>query len=140
MRLIKFLFVVAFGLISCTVEPELEEYTSVILNRSQNNLEILGFDSRGSLVFEDVLQVNQSSKKCSSQSETFLGIGYGIDSIVIKFSNEFGYSCSFQSEQTQLCIPSKSPFVRASFEEIEKNTFQFTINQEDFENAFELPD
>ncbi|MGV6827853.1 MAG: hypothetical protein ACWA45_00490 [Flavobacteriales bacterium] len=84
-----------------------------------------------------------SSDNCVYSSEVFLGFSCDYDSLVFKFDNDKGYICSLRSnDNSNICFNSKNPYIfnDEDFISLGNNTFEFIVTQEDYENAYDLPD
>lgn len=126
---------------SCTDEPDLLNYTTTIRNSSGENFTVRGFNVPNELIVNANIDDGQSLEACTASSEVFLGLGCGIDSLIIEFENGKGYICANRPNANAFCF-GKSPLIgiESNFNQIDDNSFEFMITQQDFENAFELPD
>ncbi len=119
-------------------EPDEFEYSVEILNESNSQLVLEIYDARSLLIDEFFISPNQRGNEFSYIDENFSGfVG---DSVIFKFSNSRGYICTFLRDSEGLCFLSKQIFGNDdSFIDSGNNSFMFVISQEDFDNAFDLP-
>jgi hypothetical protein len=139
----KIVLVTTFVLIifNCTDTNEREavNYNINFKNSTDQILNITGYDNLDQLVLNYNINPNKINNSCSYQSEVFLGFSCEADSLVFLFQNGKGYSCSLIINDSNLCFLNKSPYIQDDFENLQGNTYEFEITQEDFNNAFDLP-
>ena len=141
MRLIGLTYIfVTFLIFSCTDEPDQREYKIVLTNNTATTVSLEIFDSRDILVSEYKISANENRESCSYFSESFLGFACLSDSIIFKFLDNKEYACALRENGSQFCFSNKNPFNSTDFNELDNNTYEFVITQEDFENAFDLPE
>ena len=139
------LFFIAIIVLSCLDGDELRDYEAIITNDSGATFTVY-FYSDESLIKEEVLNDSESTS-CTYTSEFFENFNIcnenkRIDLIRLVFDNGRGYVCDFLSTEPdqELCFgESKSIFKKSSFNYLENNRYQFTITEEDFSNAHDLP-
>ena len=132
-------------LVSCTTEEELSEFSLTTLNSSNESLTIEIYDIGG--LFQSVALEPNSMSECNYSSRIFRGFSQcnnserGIDSVIIRFQNGKGYCCK-SSLDNVFCLAAKELFVNnpETFEQLGEREYRFTITQEDFDNAFDLPE
>lgn len=134
------LVLVGVLILSCTDEADLQTYTTNIRNSSNSTIIIKGYNVPGELVFDEIIQSNNSSSNCTTSSETFLGLSCQIDSLVVKFDNDKGYINTSLGDNSVSFI-NRNPLRGniADFNDLGNNTFEFVITQNDFDNAYDLP-
>jgi len=135
-----FLILVVIFFTAC-VPSENEEivyqYNVTIKNISNQNLNLIGYNKNNEEVFLNLLIPFTSYGDCNYRSIKFTGFEC-IDKLVFEFENSKGYICKKRTE-TSLCFSDKSPFKEIDFNNISYNTYEFIVNQEDFENALDIP-
>lgn len=137
-------FIIVFIIfVSCTDRGERDEvnFNVNINNTSSESLIIEGYAPNNDLVINNIIITSNSvGAGCNYTAEVFSGYICGADSLVFKFSNGKGYICDLRQSGNNLCFPNKTPFGdEQSFVNLGNRNYQFTINQEDFTNAFDLP-
>ncbi len=142
----KYFLIIFLALFSCTDEPEEQTYVTNIRNNSTSIINLEGYNRLDELILNEEIVQNSNSSDCSYSAENFGGFVCAGDSVVIKFSNGKGYICAVRisNNHPELCfnnnderfISGNSP----SFMSIGNNIFEYKITQEDFENAFDLPE
>lgn len=136
--LLIFISLFIFG---CNDESELTEFTSKFRNETSSELNIKGYNVPRDLVFDETVLSSQSTSDCVTFSESFLGISCSMDSIVFIFNNNKGYiSTTFGNNFYSFSNKSPHDGSELSFSNLDNNTYEFIITEEDFENAFELPE
>ena len=134
---------------SCTTEPNSFDFSIKIINGSNQSF-VMELYSIGDLYQSNTVKP-EGSYTCTYYAEFFYGFSgcnqsntRSIDSIIIRFENDKGYTCIDRNsgEVNQNCIPKKSFFIEneQTFSKIGATDYEFLITQEDFENAFELPE
>lgn len=129
-------------LIGCTVEPDLSKYTTFVTNQTSEIVNISGYDANRTKVFENILDPEDESERCEVFVEAFYGLAScGIDSLVVKFNNDKGYICAFTTDGAEFCFNDKFPLGNdTSFIDLGNNIYEFIITQQDFEDAYNLPE
>lgn len=89
------------------------------------------------MIYEEQI-LDNSFYTTNYNSVNFLGLFGNIDSIVIKFENNKGYSCTGELSNN-LCFQNKNAFDIEDFISLGNNAFEFEITQEDYDNAYDLP-
>ncbi len=136
-----FLLILTISFCSCTdTNEQLGNYSTVFRNASLQTLTIKGFDNQNNLVFENIVNSLENGQQCNYDAEVFLGFSCQADSLIFKFDNDKGFICVFLLENNNFCFLNKNPYDSTDYESLGNNNFQFTITQQDFENAFELPE
>ena len=134
-------YIILLYTFSCTDEPTLREYEVLVENQSSNEITIEGYDSNNTKIYQSIVQPKNRNEGCFASLESFDGLATcNTDSLVFKFSNGKGYICALRENGLEFCFSVKSPFESEDFNSLGHNTFEFIITQEDFENAFELPE
>jgi len=146
----RLIFLVGLAIVSCADTNERDEilFTVRLKNNSNEEIQIKGYSSPSNIPeFDFTISPFNLGGEISYRAEAFLGYVNGYDSITFKFPNEKGYICSIRvsNSQPKLCfLNEKSPFGNdpnnPPFNEIGNNIYEFEITQEDYENAFELPE
>ena len=135
----------------CTDEEDSIDFKTTYRNESGSNVTVTGYNVDNEIEFTYSLSDGEASQICEIPSPVFLGSDCAADSIIVRFQNNRGYICSIRLSDTEnLCFPNdKSPFgggdggrgtVPSFYRKVAENTFEFLITQEDFENAFDLPE
>ncbi len=145
MRIIKYIIfgILSASLFSC-IDGEDGKYKKsnlLIKNESLHDIFITTY-SNEQLNDSIVLGNNQSALNCNYMGTGALGYQYcEIDSIKFTFNNNKGYICVFGRGDNSFCFPSgETPFEsNPKFVKKGNRVFEFTITQEDYENAQELP-
>ena len=133
----------------CTSEPDVFEYNIKTLNSSNHSFTFELYVN-GEL-FETTVIDPSSLRECSYPAEFFRGFSgcsnnqtKSVDSLVIRFDNGYGYLCSARNLPmvNMECFISKKLFRadNTTFQKLGETEYLFEIVQEDFENAFELPE
>jgi hypothetical protein len=122
-------------------EPDLIEYKVSIFNQTTQSLIIEGYTVFNELKFEIEIPSGERGGMINYPADTFLGYRNKSDSIVTKFSNGKGYICADRELANSRCFNGRSPLSTSEIDFIilGNNSFEFVITQEDFDNAFELP-
>lgn len=140
---ISYILILLILFFSCTTEPTESEYSVKIKNTSEQIIVVKSFFN-GNLLNETNLISGEKGLSCIYSSEFFLGYKLSsckIDSLVFKFSNNKGYISSINYISEHDFPNNYRPFLsNPKFIEVNNNTFEFIINQEDYENAHELPE
>lgn len=141
MKKFIYIFILALSFYSCTDTNErLDNFSTVFRNASLQTLTIKGFDNQNNLVFENIVNSLENGQQCDYDAEVFLGFSCQADSLIFKFENGKGFICVFLIENNDFCFLNKNPYDSNDYESLGNNNFQFSITQQDFENAFELPE
>ncbi len=131
----------ALSVYSCTDTNErLDNYTTVFRNASMQTLTVTGFDNQNNLVFENIINSSDVGQQCNYDAEVFFGFSCQADSLIFKFENSKGYICVFLRDNNDFCFLNKNPYDSTAYESLGNNKYQFTITQQDFEDAYELPE
>jgi len=132
--------IIGFLVLSCTDEADEQTYTTNIRNSSNSTIEVKGYNVPRELVFDEMIQSNNSSSNCTTSSETFLGLSCRIDSLVVTFNNDKGYITTSLGENN-LSFINRNPLLGniSDFNDLGNNTFEFEITEDDFDNANDLP-
>lgn len=130
------LYVVLLG---CETEDTRYAYKTVIRNESQVSVEIEEY-SNEDLISNFIILPYSSSQTLIYISTSFKGYFRNSDSVVFKFANQKGYSCTINRISGDLCFNSKNPldFKEPSYFKVSDFSFDYIITQEDAENALEL--
>jgi hypothetical protein len=128
-------------LVSCTDRGERDyvNFNVSIKNNSSESLVIKGYAPNNDLIINTNVESNSVGAECNYSFEYFSGYNCGIDSIVIKFSNGKGYISSLHNPSIYDFPNDNNPFGNSPKFIIDNGVYEFTINQEDFINAFDLP-
>lgn len=126
---------------SCTDEEDDIKFKSAYRNESTVSLKIMGYNSSNEEVYNYSLMPGERGIYCETLAPSFGGANCGADSIFVRFENGRGYICVSRPNANEFCFEN-SPLtgVKSDFNEVSPNTFEYVITQEDFENAFELPE
>lgn len=98
--------------------------------------------SQGELQDQKSLSQGETKNICTYTSESFIGLaGCQKDSVVVEFNNSKGYiDIRLGNNLNEYrFLGNKSIFIQGNGFQNVSNDYVFSINQEDFENAFELP-
>ncbi|MEX0363279.1 MAG: hypothetical protein AB3N10_20055 [Allomuricauda sp.] len=129
-------------ILACTDEPNQTNFMVSVKNISSSTMRIEAFEKK-SIVFQEDLSTGENSSSCNYTDENFRGIfqNYcGIDSMVVKFNNQQGY-ISINNNLGDFNFSNKrNPLLPNGGFEIKGNIYEFLVTEEDFENAFELPE
>ena len=142
---IKIIFIL-LALVNCTSEEKETLYNALIRNASDNTIKIKGYNSKlNQLKYEINIESMRSGGEVDYFSPSFGGYVSGADSMVFSFNNGKGYICVVRTAESvgdvnQLCFQDKSPFDIEGFKNLGNNTFEFEITQEDYDNAYDLPE
>lgn len=126
---------------ACTDEPDLIQFSVSIKNNTDTMFEIRCF-SQGELQDQKSLSQGETKNICTYTSESFIGLaGCQKDSVVVEFNNSKGYiDIRLGNNLNEYrFLGNKSIFIQGNGFQNVSNDYVFSINQEDFENAFELP-
>ena len=125
---------------SCTSEPKENNYQTIIKNSTTSDILLEGYDSNDNLILNYLIPIDNSYSDCIALTEDYLGLSCQLDSLKITFNNDKGYICTvFGGQDFNFLNKNIFYFEEDSFTKINNSTYQFTINQEDFNNAFDLP-
>ena len=143
MRLIRLsYFLLIFLVLSCTDEPNETNFNVSIQNSTENLLEIRAYLETEN-VFTVALNPGDNGPSCNYIDENFRGIflnNCGIDSLVMKFNNDKGYISTDTNSGNFNFSKMRNPLLANGGFQNKRNIYEFLITQEDFENAFELPE
>jgi len=133
------IYVVLLLFLSCTDTNEevAKSFSIEIKNESSNTLIFEGWRNSEIIIEETIL--NNSFHAITYSRVNFSGLYGNVDSLAIKFENNKGYLCTGELSDN-LCFQNRDGFNMDDFDSLGNNTYEFTITQADFENAFELPD
>ncbi|MDN6317942.1 MAG: hypothetical protein L0J59_10780 [Lactococcus lactis] len=137
----KILILIGILLFSCTDEPDINNYNLEIQNNSNENLNIEAY-FEGNLISNINLSANNSGLECTYSDESFIGYKLTqcqIDSIIFKFENNKGYISAINNPSALDFPNDTNPFGFSSKFVLNNNVYQFIINQDDFDNANDLP-
>lgn len=131
-------------LFSCTDRGEgddLKVFNVNIFNSSNTNFIIRGYNTQDDLEFEYNINTLEDAGNVTYLSNFFDGYRNDADSIVVVFPNSKGYICDLRQSGNSLCFPNKNLLIGlpSFFNDLGNNNYQFTITQDDFDNAFDLP-
>ncbi|WP_157496536.1 hypothetical protein [Flavobacterium gelidilacus] len=135
------IIVFCLSLFSCTDEPNSKEYKVTVFNNSSETL-IIETYKNNVLLSNSILNTGEKGVNCTYNFESFIGYQLNtcqIDSIVFKFAGNKGYLSSINNPTIYDFPDDNNPFGKSSKFIINNNVYEFTINQEDFINAFDLP-
>ena len=145
MRLIKkFVAIIVFlqFILSCTEEGKFETYHFYIKNNTNQVINIITYNNNVEI---DNININSNQRglNCSYEESFFSGYNPNFcdfDSIKIVFPNDKGYMCNI-SGSNNLCFENGATLfsINEKFIFNQENTYEFTITQEDYENANDLP-
>lgn len=126
---------------SCTDRGERDEvnFNVRINNTSSESLVIEGYAPNNNLIINSNVASNSFGAECSYRAETFSGYICGVDSIIIKFSNGKGYISNLHYPSIYDFPNDNSLFGNGPKFIFNNGVYEFTINQEDFTNAYDLP-
>ena len=136
------IYIMIVLLLSCTDEPNESNFNVSVKNASTELLEVEAY-RQAKIVFSTDLSPNENSPSCGYVDENFRGIfiAYcGIDSITFKFSNNRGYISTDTNSGDFNFSSTRNPLLPNGGFQKSGSTYEFFITQEDFENAFELPE
>jgi hypothetical protein len=136
---IKILILLSY--ISCTNEPKLNTFTVSISNSSIETVNIETF-FHGSFVNRISLVSESSVDLCTYQDENFRGLFFSkcnIDSLIIRFTGNKGFISTKVGNGDFNFSDGRNPLLPNGGFEISANQYTFTIKQEDYQNAFDLP-
>ena len=142
MRLIYVIYFMIVLLLSCTDEPNESSFNVSVKNASVELLEVEAY-LQEEIVFNADLNPNENSPSCDYVDEKFRGIFItycGTDSIVFKFSNNRVYISTDTNSGNFNFSSTRNPLLPNGGFQKSGSTYEFRITQEDFENAFELPE
>ncbi|KAB7529207.1 hypothetical protein F8C76_15355 [Flagellimonas olearia] len=126
---------------ACTDEPDLIQFSVSIKNSTDKTFEIRCF-SQGKLQVQKSLSQGEAKNICTYTSEFFIGLaGCQKDSVVVEFNNSKGYiDIRLGNNLNEYrFLDNKSIFIQGNGFQNVGNEYEFSITQQDFENAFELP-
>lgn len=141
MKAILTILIICLSLFSCTDEPDSRKYRVSILNNTSESLNIETYNN-GTLISTLILNNGDKGIECTYNFESFIGYQLNtcqIDSIVFKFSGNKGYISSIDNPSIYDFPNDSNPFGNSPKFIINNGVYEFTINQEDFTNAFDLP-
>jgi len=127
---------------SCTGEEDEFNYTVSFKNETQVVLDISIYEPDNDLNNSFQVLPLSNGGEVTNSSPTFLGYVGGGDSIVLRFPNQKGYICDARANEDIYCFQdSRNPLVgfEPYFNNLGNNVYEFVVTEEDFENAFELP-
>lgn len=128
-------------IISCTQKDKYNDYKLFIKNNTNQVLKVEMFESNISVNL-DTIQSGENGLECNLVDVISISYSlcYNFDSIKFIFPNNKGYLCKFNGDET-LCFGNEiTPWsLNDKFINTTGNTYEFTITQEDYENANDLP-
>lgn len=127
---------------SCTGEDDVNTYKFSLTNKSEQKFILEIIDPENNIINSSTVLPN-NSYHCNYSSEVnsaFFECNKNTYSCKIIFDNGKGYECNIMNNSS-LCFQSKNPLVynENSFNKLSKNSYEFVITQEDYENANDLP-
>ncbi|SFU71002.1 hypothetical protein SAMN05216480_11535 [Pustulibacterium marinum] len=125
---------------SCSQKGKYEYYRLFIKNNSSEVLEVITYENSTDINTTS-LQAGEKGQECLYEDIGFAGYGIcGIDSIQFVFPNGKGYITSIGGDESLGFGNENWPWTTSEkFINTEGHTYEFTITQEDYENAHELP-
>ncbi|PZX40859.1 hypothetical protein LX97_01632 [Nonlabens dokdonensis] len=149
---ISILFVLfsMFLFIGCSKEDDQREYNLIFSNESNVpvTLEFYGVNASISVLLDSFVVASNSSFNCDYVAEGFMsllgcpeidGIERG-NKIIIKFEDNLGYDCIVIGDNTKCFSGDRNLFAGSTIAwQQDGNNYTFTITQQDFDNAFDLP-
>jgi hypothetical protein len=129
-----------FLFFSCSQEDKFENYKLFIRNNTNQVIELVTFEN-GTEIDSVLIEIGERGLECSFEEISFAGYGRcSIDSIKFIFPNGKGYLCSIGDDES-LCFGNENApwYFNDKFVDTSSNIYEFTINQEDYENANDLP-
>jgi hypothetical protein len=151
MKDIFFLLSIFFGgcavlLSTSCVEPEGFTFDAIVENNSSENIKVIVYRSTitGFSPIDSVNIIsNTEASVCSYYESFYAGFGCEIGAFKYVFDNGKGYFCergANRNNVSEICFfNDKNPFSSSQRLPNNGNGVLFTITQEDFENARELP-
>jgi len=144
MRLIKNIlgFIFVFSLfVSCTQKDKYNDYTLFISNNTNQVLEVETFINNVAVNFVSI-QSGEKGLECNLFDVRSISYDLcdNLDSIKFTFPNGKGYLCNIGGGES-LCFGNEiTPWsLNEKFINTTGNIYEFTINQEDYDNAYDLP-
>ena len=130
-----FLILIIISFTAC-IPSENEEiiYQYNVIIRNISNLNLIAYNENNEEMFQSLLAPFTSYEGCNYRSIKFIGFVY---KLIFEFENSRGYICKRKID-TSLCFSDKNPFKESSFNNINNNTYEFIVNQEDFVNALDI--
>ncbi|MFN3138683.1 MAG: hypothetical protein ACE37L_13405 [Allomuricauda sp.] len=128
--------------VGCTDEPTTFDFIVSIKNETSETFKVEAYNVE-TIVYQIDLSNNETGPTCSYVDENFRGILYnycGIDSLIIKFQNNHGYISTRNNSGNFNFSNKRNPLLPNGGFDVTGNTHEFIVSQEDFENAFELPE
>jgi len=143
LKIINSIFILfsLFLFFSCSQEDKYNDYRLFIRNNTNQVLQIETFKDNISINMA-TLQSNGAGLECNLFDVRLISYDLcdNIDSIKFVFPNGKGYLCSIGDDES-LCFGNEiTPWsLNEKFINTSSNIYEFTINQEDYENANDLP-
>lgn len=132
-------------IISCTQKDKYKDYNLFIRNNSSQDLRVISY--KDNIEIDNILiGIGERGLECNLVDVRRISYSLcdNLDSIKFVFPNDKGYSCSISDES--LCFGDGSPesgmapwYLNDKFINISGDTYEFTITQEDYNNALDLP-
>jgi hypothetical protein len=139
----KTLFVLILLLfISCIVEPGVAERQIRVANQTTELVTLKIKNQYDQFTTYDI-KPNTSSQICIYTAEgNFGSLQCDMKAMELRFPNKKGYKCSNEDNvENTFCFSSdRNLLLNKGYKEVDKNTFEFNIIQEDFTNAYTIPD
>ncbi|AGC77330.1 hypothetical protein DDD_2203 [Nonlabens dokdonensis DSW-6] len=152
----KFILVIALILISgCTVEEDFSSFNLEIKNETGQNITLEFYETSiinnsNSAILAYTEELNASgSYLCNYRFSSFVGLKACrnradvdiINRIIIRFENNKGYLCDSLGDSMTCFDGDRAFFLGTSlgWASLNDNNYTFTITQQDFDNAFDLP-
>lgn len=143
MRLKNYLYLLIILLIqSCTDrnpdDETLKKFINRISNQSDFTFSFIVEDISGDIIFDEFIKPNEYLDFCEYFAINYNGVGcsdFGIIKII--FNDNRGYICDYTSINN-MCIPSKNLVEDKVGTNNGNNIYIITINNVDYEQAFEL--
>lgn len=141
LNVLKPILLLYFILFSCTQEDKYKDYTLFIRNSSNQELNVKAFKNNIE-VNSIFISSNERDLECTLIEVRRISYSLcdNLDSIEFIFPNGKGYLCSIGDDES-LCFGNEiTPWsLNEKFINTSNNIYEFTITQEDYENANDLP-
>lgn len=131
-------------LYSACIEQEVVQQLGVVENQSSSSVKVIIYGFFDLPPTDSiVIQSGEQKKFCSFPTGNIrvTGLSCELEAIEYRFDNDRGYYCLLNEDNTNrsdLCFFNSDPFNVPQLTDGRRGTL-FTITQEDFENARELP-
>lgn len=142
LKLIKICNILFLLITSCTQKDKFENYKLYVRNNTSQEINIITFKNNNE-TNNITISTNERGLACFYEENVFSGYNYSIcniDSLKIVFPNNKGYLCD-ASITNSFCFGNDiTPWsYNEKFINTTGDTYEFTITEEDFENALDLP-